>query len=56
MTIFVGGALGGMIKLVCPHCHELQVRGRKPRRSVYACRKCRKRFTREQGEAGVRGR
>jgi transposase-like protein len=54
-AIFVGGAMG-MIKLVCPHCQELQVRGHKPKHSVYACRKCRKRFTREEGEAGARGR
>ncbi|MFO0567054.1 MAG: hypothetical protein U0263_15405 [Polyangiaceae bacterium] len=49
-VIFVGGAMGGMIRMVCPHCHEAQARARKPPKSVYACRRCRKRFTREQGE------
>ncbi|MBK7583063.1 MAG: hypothetical protein IPI67_23055 [Myxococcales bacterium] len=52
-VIFVGGAMGGMIRLACPHCGEIQARGRKPKGSVYACRKCRRRFTREEGEAAA---
>jgi transposase-like protein len=50
MVIFASGAAGVLIRLVCPHCGEVQSRARKPPRERYACRKCRKRFTREQGE------
>ena len=47
--VFVGGALGTLIKLVCPHCGQVQARARKPARSDYACRRCRRRFTLAQG-------
>jgi len=50
MGIYVGGALGALLRLTCPHCHEVQARARKPRGSVYACRRCHKRFSREDGE------
>jgi transposase-like protein len=50
MVIFASGTAGVLIRLVCPHCGEVQSRARKPPKERYACRKCRKRFTREQGE------
>lgn len=56
LAIFIGGAMGALLRLVCPHCGEVQVRGRKPKRSVYACRSCKKRFTRERGEAEAKRR
>ncbi|MFO0571706.1 MAG: hypothetical protein U0263_39140 [Polyangiaceae bacterium] len=56
MAVFTGGALGALVKLRCPHCHELQVRARKPSGSRYACRKCHKRFDREAGEEAARRR
>ena len=48
MAIF-SGSVGALIKLRCPKCEEDQARARGPRGTVYACRKCRHRFTREQG-------
>ena len=53
-AIFSGGVLAAMVRLVCPHCREVQVRARKRRRAVYVCRKCRKHFTREGAEDSVR--
>jgi transposase-like protein len=50
MAVFTGAAFGALIRLACPHCHLVQARARKPRSERYACRRCRRRFTREQGE------
>ena len=49
-------AKGALVRLVCPHCGKAQLRGRKPDEERYACRKCRKRFTREQGEQEAKAR
>jgi transposase-like protein len=54
--IFTPSIAGALIRLVCPHCGEIQARARKPEGRRYACRKCRKRFRREQGEDGARKR
>ncbi len=56
MAIFWSATAGAIIQLTCPHCGELQARARKPKGSRYACRKCRKRFTREQGQGAGRAR
>jgi transposase-like protein len=37
-----------IIELKCPHCGFAQARARKPAKSIYACKRCHKRFTREQ--------
>lgn len=49
-AIFVGGAMGGLVRVVCPHCGEVQARARKPPGGVYACRRCRKRFKADKSE------
>jgi transposase-like protein len=47
----LSGIAGVLLRLRCPHCHERQTRARKPRGSGYACRRCHRHFTREQGLA-----
>jgi transposase-like protein len=51
VAIFSGGTVGTILKLACPHCGEPQVRSRKPAGEKYACRRCHRRFSREQGLA-----
>jgi transposase-like protein len=47
-------AAASLIRLRCPHCDAVQARPRKPKGSRYACKVCRKRFVREEGEARAR--
>jgi transposase-like protein len=49
VAIYTAAVRATVIELKCPHCGFLQARARKPARSIYACKKCHKRFTREQG-------
>jgi DNA-directed RNA polymerase subunit RPC12/RpoP len=48
MALYAGGAIGTLIKLVCPHCGEVQARARKLPKKEYACRRCHRRFTADQ--------
>lgn len=52
MPIFGGASRGAVIKLRCPHCREVQARARGSKK--YTCRKCKKPFTREEGEAAAK--
>jgi transposase-like protein len=46
MAVFAGAAL---VRLVCPHCGEVQARARKKKTERYACRRCHRRFTLTEG-------
>jgi transposase-like protein len=46
MAIFSATSL---VRLVCPHCGEVQARAKKKRFERYACRRCHKRFTLAEG-------
>jgi transposase-like protein len=54
MALFGAAARASVLGLVCPHCAEAQVRARKPAGAQYACKRCHRRFTREQGLAAAR--
>ena len=58
MAIFVGGAVGTLVALRCPHCKEVQARAKKPGggRAQYRCRNCHRVFSREEGEESMRAR
>ena len=48
MAIYSAAIRATVVELKCPHCGFLQTRARKPAKSIYACKQCHKRFTREQ--------
>jgi len=51
MVWILGGAIAGsLLKLACPHCKHVQVRARAHHGERYRCKKCRKLFTKEEGE------
>jgi transposase-like protein len=52
MSMFGGASRGAIVKLRCPHCREIQARARGQKK--YTCRKCKKVFTREEGEAAAK--
>jgi len=56
MALTVPVAAAALIQLRCPHCGAVQARQRKPKGSRYACKVCKKRFVREEGEARARAR
>jgi ribosomal protein L37AE/L43A len=50
MTWWVLGSVSAsLIRLKCPHCGEEQLRGKRPARESYSCRKCYRLFTGAQG-------
>ena len=51
MMLFVQGLKDATGKLVCPHCRAVQQRALKPHKSDrYACARCKKHFTRAEGQ------
>ncbi len=51
-----GSVSSSMIKLKCPHCGEVQMRGKRPARESYSCRACFRLFTGETGRAAAKKR
>jgi transposase-like protein len=50
MTWWVFGSVSAaMVRLTCPHCGEAQMRGKRPLRESYSCRKCYRLFTGAEG-------
>jgi transposase-like protein len=55
MMLFVQGQKDALLKLVCPHCKAVQQRARKPHRcNGYACTRCKRHFTRAEGQRGYK--
>ena len=50
MVWYYGAAFlqSGIIRLVCPHCKEVQARWRKPKQTRYRCLRCKRYFTRPE--------
>jgi DNA-directed RNA polymerase subunit RPC12/RpoP len=46
--LIIKGALDATLALVCPYCQHRQLRARKGRLESYACKRCHKRFRRDQ--------
>ncbi|HSO38110.1 MAG TPA: hypothetical protein VLT33_36530 [Labilithrix sp.] len=53
MPIFAGASRGAVFALRCPHCGTVQARAREKEGTSYACKHCRKTFTREEGLASA---
>lgn len=53
MPIFGGASRGAVLALRCPHCGTLQARAREKAGTSYACKNCKRSFTREEGLASA---